>query len=574
MFRNYLVTALRNFGRHKLYSFINIVGLTVGLICAIFIILFVHDQLSYDRWIPGTENIYRIEHTSTLPGQAPLPGTKIPFLVPQAMLDQVPEVKARTRLMPSSITVLIGNRQFPERIAVVDPNFFQVIRLPLIAGNPASVLAQPESVVLSQARARKYFGDSSALGKTITISAQYCDELNQDCHTAQHALVVTGIFRDLPHNTQLAIDLAMSNKSVADPTEPDAKTNWFHTEGWGYVQLAANADPHLVIEKFKAWFDRSIDLKKLMNVNLRVSDVVTLRISRFVDDHLSTDQIDGNGMTPPGSWAIVYGFAAIGALILLVACFNFTNLATARATLRAREISLRKVMGATRGQLVVQFLGESLLTALISLVLALSLTEMLLPLFDHFLNVPLEFQYLRDWRVLSLIVAMAMAAGIFSGTYPALVLSGYRPASALRSNTSKSSGSGILRTALVVLQFSVSIGLGIAALVVFAQISFARHIDLGFQKDGIILVSISDLTPKARRSFARALSTNPNILAVSLSSSQAIPFANSINNTDVQVPGRPNAESFRVSFIDPDFSKVYDIPLLAEIGRASCRERV
>lgn len=569
MFRNYLVTALRNFGRHKLYSFINIVGLTVGLTCAIFIILFVRDQLSYDRWIPGAENLYRIEHTLALPGQPPQPISRTPFLVPQAMLDHIPEVKARTRLMPSSITVLIGNRQFSERVAVVDPNFFEMIRLPLIAGVPNTVLAQPESIVISQARSVKYFGTPSALGKTVTISAQYCDELNRNCHTAQHALVVTGILRDLPHNTQLAIDLAMSNKSAADPTNVDAKTNWFHTEGWGYVQLAPGADPHLVLERFRDWFDHAIDLKKMMNLNLRVSDVVSQRMTHFVDDHLSTDQY--GSMTPAGSRTTVYGFAAIGILILLVACFNFTNLATARATLRAREISLRKMMGSTRGQLIVQFLGESLLTALASLLLALSLSEMLLPLFDQFLNVPIEFQYVKDWQVLVLIVAMAVAAGLLSGIYPAIVLSGFRPATALRANTSKASGSGLLRTALVVLQFGVSIGLGIAALVVFAQISFARHIELGFQKDGIILVSAGELSPQAQQSFARALAANPNILAVGRSSSSAVPFGDSTNNIDVQMPGRPVVETFRQAQVSPDYPKAYNIPLLA--GRLLSEQR-
>ena len=181
MFHNYLITALRNFTRHKLYSFINIAGLTVGLTCAIFIILFVRDQLSYDRWIPGTENLYRVEHAFSIPGQQPMPGSKIPFVVPQAMLEQIPEVKARTRLIRNPVTVLAGNRQFPETMDSVDPNFLQVIRLPLAAGDPATVFAEPNSVVISQARARKYFGDAPALGRTIAISAQYCDREGQKC---------------------------------------------------------------------------------------------------------------------------------------------------------------------------------------------------------------------------------------------------------------------------------------------------------------------------------------------------------------------------------------------------------
>ena len=569
MFRNYLVTALRNFARHKLYSFINIAGLTVGLTCAIFIILFVRDQLSYDRWIPETENLYRVENTFTVPGQPPQPGSRIALSVPQAMQDQIPEVKARTRLIRDTATILIGNRQFSETVDVVDPNFFQVIRLPLIAGDPAAVLRQPESAVLSEARVRKFFGSDPALGKTIIVSAQYCDPVGQNCRVAQHALLVTGIMRDLPHNTQLELGVMISNKSVADPTTLDAKTNWLHTEGWGYVKLATGADPHLVAEKVKAVLDRSIDLKKLMNVNMRASDIEVPNLTRFVDDHLSTDQY--GGMTPAGSWTTVYGFSAIGILILLVACFNFTNLATARATLRAREISLRKVMGATRGQLIVQFLGESVLTALTALVLAFSLTEILLPSFDRFLNTPIEFHYVKDWPVLGAIIAMAVIAGLLSGLYPALVLSGFRPAGSLRTNSARKSGSGLLRTILVVLQFAVSIGLGIADLVVFAQISFARNIELGFQKDGIIYIDGYYLSPEARQSFVHALAANPNILAVSTSTDAAVPFDDSSNAVDVQVPGRAAAEAFWAASISPDFPKVYGVPLLT--GRLLSEKR-
>jgi putative ABC transport system permease protein len=166
MFRNYLTVALRNIVRHKLYSFINIAGLTFGLTCAIFVILFVRDQLSYDRWIPGTENLYRVENTWNFPGKPSEQNARTAFPAAQAMRDQIPEVQARTRLTRRSTTILVGNRQFPESLDIVDPNFLEVIRLPLVAGNPASVFAKPESAVLSETTARKYFGESIAARKT------------------------------------------------------------------------------------------------------------------------------------------------------------------------------------------------------------------------------------------------------------------------------------------------------------------------------------------------------------------------------------------------------------------------
>jgi len=169
MIGNYLIVALRNLARHRLYSFINIAGLTVGLTCAIFVILFVRDQLSYDRWIPGTEHLYRLEEAVTLPGKPLRQSARIPFAATQAMLDQIPEVQARTRLIRRSATIIVGNRQFPQIVDTVDPNFLQVIKLPLVAGDPALVFAKPESVVLSETTARKYFGDGSRLEKQSSL---------------------------------------------------------------------------------------------------------------------------------------------------------------------------------------------------------------------------------------------------------------------------------------------------------------------------------------------------------------------------------------------------------------------
>ena len=240
-----------------------------------------------------------------------------------------------------------------------------------------------------------------------------------------------------------------------------------------YARLAPGADPDAVEAKLKPIIDRSADPRLLSALHVSASAIQHIHLTPFRDLHLTTDRY--GGMKPPGSWATIYGFAVIGVLIQLVACFNFTNLATARATMRAREVSLRKVMGATRRQLVVQFLGESLLMSVLALLLALAVVEVLLPSFDQFLGRPISFNYVTDWPVLAGAVALALLSGFLGGAYPAFVLSGFRPAAILRANQARQGGSGLLRTVLVVLQFAVSIGLGIAALVIFAQISFARN---------------------------------------------------------------------------------------------------
>jgi len=564
LFGHYLVTALRNLAKHKLYSFINIAGLSVGLACAIFIVLFLRDELSYDKWIPDSSNLYRVELTFHMPGRPPWPLGTAPFPVLRAMQEEIPEVKATTHLLPEPMTVTVGNRQFLETVAVVDPNFFQVIRLPLLEGDPASVLAQPESIVLSQSVARKYFGDVDPLGKTVTVTGSgiLCDRNDAACLGAAHPLTVTGVLRDLPANTQLSIDLVMPNSSQADEL-PKAfrEREWTSTNGvYNYVALAPGADPDAVLAKLKPILDRNVNPNEKLPEN-RGSGLEQFRLTRFWDVHLTSD-IYG-GMKPPGSWTTVYGFAIIALLIMVVACFNFMNLATARATLRAREISLRKAVGATRSQLIVQFLGEALLMSLVSLVVALALVEVLLPVYDAFLNRPIAFNYLADWPFFLTIVASAVVAGLLSGVYPALVLSSFRPAAVLKTSVSSQTGSGLIRMALVVWQFSVSIGLGIAAIVIFSQIRFARNIDLGFDRDGIVILrGITTLTPSASESLARALRTHPEIVDVALSN--AVPFdLFNVSNVPVQTQGMSQSFTAQLVNISPAFPSLYGMRLLA-----------
>jgi putative ABC transport system permease protein len=564
LLHHYFVTALRNLARHKLYSFINIAGLSVGLACAIFIALFLRDELSYDRWIPDSANLYRVELTFHLAGRHPWPLASAPFPVLRAMQEEIPEVKATTHLLPEPMTVTVGNRQFFETVAVVDPSFFQVIRLPLVEGDPASVLAHPESIVLSQSVARKYFGDIDPLGKTVTVTGSgiLCDRNDAACLTAAHPLTVTGVLRDLPGNTQLSVDLVMPNSSRADQLPKGFREQeWTSTNGvYNYVALAPGADPEAVLAKLKPILDRNVNPKETLPEN-RGSGIEQFRLTQFWDVHLTSDNY--GGMKPPGSWTTVYGFAIIALLIMVVACFNFMNLATARATLRAREISLRKTVGATRPQLIVQFLGEALLMALVSLVIALALVEVLLPLYDAFLNRPISFNYLADWPFLLAILVAAIVAGLLSGVYPALVLSSFRPAAVLKTSTSTQTGSGLIRMALVVWQFSVSIGLGIAAIVVFSQIRFARNIDLGFDRDGIVILrGITTLTPSASESLARALRTKPEIADVALSN--AVPFdLFNVSNVPVQTQGTSQSFTAHLVNISPEFPSLYGMRLLA-----------
>jgi putative ABC transport system permease protein len=560
MIRHYLRVAARSIASHKLYSLINIAGLAIGLTCAVFVVLFVRDQLSYDKWIPGTKDLYRLELTVEIPGRTPLPMAVVPNPMPVAMRDQIPGVTAMTRLSTWTMTLSNGDRRFSQQVDVVDPDFFTIIRLPLLRGDPAAVLQQPESVVLSESAARKYFGTADPLGRFLTTQGN-CGSHAAAC--PQVSLRVTGIMRDLPHNTQLTGNVFIATTSLANPFPKSWRRNWFTESGFGFVRLAPGVSPASVAAATVAIFDQDVTpvLSKIAGVRVLGSKVYKAHLTSFTKVHLSSSRWQNN-MKPPGSWSTLYGVGAVGVLTLLVACFNFMNLTTARATLRMREIALRKLVGAGRRQLIVQFMGEAVLVSLLSLMLALALAEVLLPPFDSFLRAPLRLHYLADWRLLLLLVGVAAVTGLISGSYPALVLSRFRPAAGLRSGDGGSTHSGRLRNVLVVLQFAVSVGMGIAAAVVFGQVRYERDMDLGFHRDDIVVVGgNSHLTGRKEEAFAQALRSYPGVASVGLSS--LVPFGQGRMTSDLQVPGHAAQIPIDTTVIDPGYPKVYGIPLIA-----------
>jgi len=561
MIRNFIAIALRNIIRHKLHSFINIAGLAVGLACAILIALFVRDELSYDKWIPGSENLWRVEVTYHVPGRSdPIHTAQASMPLTMAMRDQIPEVRSATRLMREFMTLTSGNRQFLETVGVVDANFLKVIPLSLVEGDPRTVLAGSENIVVSESAARRYFGSTDPIGKTLTADRGDCGD-DTICTNKKVLLKVAGVMRDLPHNTQLDFNFLMPNSSLADQISQHQKKDWLNAANtFGYVTLAPGADRTRVLAKLRPILDRNIDLSAFTNVKIPGSRIVEPKLTRFRDAHLTTDQYFG--MRPPGSRTTVYGMCAIGILILLVACFNFMNLTTARASTRAREISLRKCLGASRAQLIMQFLGEAMLMAFVALLVALALTEVLLPAYSKFVGRPLKFDYLADWQLTLAILGLGMLTGLLSGLYPALVLSSFRPADTLRGGSSGHAGSGRLRMALVVFQFAVSIGLGIGAAVVFQQVEFARSIDLGFRRDNIVFTSTGGhLGEDGIKSFIQALERGPGVLKVARTS--FMPFYGNNSVLPVQRPGDAQFLSPNHISVTQDYFDLFNIRLKA-----------
>ena len=560
MIGNYLIVALRNLVRHKLYSFINIAGLALGLTCVILIALFIRDETSFDKWVPDSANLYRVDESFFLPGREPLRLALADFPASALLKDNFPEVTGMTRFWPRQKTITVKNQVFSQDIVEVDSDFFRIIRFPLLAGDPATVLSRPDSIVLSKSLGHKFFGNVNPVGRTLAVNKAACAAETVSCANDAVILRVTGIMADLPHNTHMRADALMPQTSPADSITEEFKKEWFSVNGSGYVRLAPGIDPRAVEVKIPALLDKHVDVMQDLGMPLRASKAIQLRLVPFADVHLDDDAQIGN-IVPPGSRIMLFGLGAIGFLILLVACFNFTNLATARAMLRAREIALRKCAGARRAQLIGQFLGESVLTALVALVVALSLVEMLLPAFDQFIGRPIALHYAADWLILMLIFAIAAAAGLASGLYPALILSSFRPAPVLRANDPGHTGSSWLRSALVVLQFAVAIGLSIVTLVVFAQVDFARNQSLGFRRDNILILDTGRrMTASARESFVAELRGNSGILDVAMSGD--VPFSGSELVAQMRLPGHPEYLTMHRQLITPEFFRLYDIRLL------------
>lgn len=561
MLRHFFVMAARGFARHKLYGVINIAGLSVGLACAILIALFVRDEISYDRWIPDSEHLYRVEVSFHPPGREPMESARTPWPVPRALLENIPEVKAMTRIAPGQVSVTVGDRQYAETLVLVDSNFLQVIKLPLVTGDAASALAKPESVILSESMARKYFGASNPIGKLMSFRSIYGPDV--------HSFAVTGVVRDLPPNTHLVADfIAPMTSQTTGYSLAIRESNWMSADhNFGYVELAPGADPQSVTARIAPILDRAVN-PKMFGMNVRGSEYETYRLTPFRDVHLTSDQL--GAMKPPGSWTIVYGFSFIALLIVLVACFNFMNLATARATLRAKEVAVRKAGGANRWHLITQFLGEAILMALIALVIALFMVEVIAPFYARFLDRPIAFHYLADWKLLLLVIGGAILIGVLGGLYPAFVLASFRPSTALKMSAATQTGSGWIRMALVVFQFTVSIALGITAIVVSAQVNFARSVDLQFRREGVVVVGgIRQLTKSERESFARTVSTHPQVAATALSNGVPFDFF-PVDNLPVGKPGESQSFGARIVCITPEYTSLYDMRLLG--GRALARE--
>lgn len=481
MLRNYLLSTLRNLRKHLTYSLINIFGLGLGIAISLLLALWIKHELSYDRFHSNADNIYRVSMEMSFGGQSAKHAISPTALLP-ALQKNFAEVESGVRLYnPASYNPFIVKKDenfFQEnQFYFADSAFFKVFTFPLIEGNPATALTKPRSVILTESSVKKYFGAEDPIGQTLLINGQ-------------NEYTVTGIAKDLPENSYLNFDFIASFSSLRQATEEI----WWSANYITFVTLKPKVD-------LKALETKTNEMVKIaLGDQLPApGDYVRYNWTNLQDIHLrSAAQTE---MSPVGNIQYVYLFSGIALLILVIACINYINLATARAAFRAKEVGVRKVVGASKRQLITQFIGESLVITFCALIVAFLMAQLLLPLFNSLTRKNFSHTALTEPLFLITVVFASFIVAIFSGAYPALAITSFRPVSILKGNF-RTSTSGIwLRKSLVVFQFSITLILIIGALAIANQLSFIQNKNLGYHKENILVIPLDRKTQEVYSSL-------------------------------------------------------------------------
>jgi putative ABC transport system permease protein len=538
MFKNYLKIAWRNLKKNKVFSIINILGLTIGITCCMMIFLFIMNEFSVDRFHKQKTHIYRAMRGFEDNGNV----VKVPYLSPPyatALLNDYPDaIKAAVRVMPANGLVSFDDHSFNEKkLFVADASFFTVFSFPLLKGNAATVLNDPASVVLTETTAKKYFGSQDPMGKTIVLDKE-------------RQLKVTGIARDVPSNSHLDFDLVIPLSNYANA-------------GWFGVWNNNNLFTYVLLNDHASWAQMEKQLKGFMEKYMgpdmaRSGTKAQLTLTPMSDIYFEPASPFDN--VKHGDKTVVYIFLSIAILILLIACINFMNLSTIRAVERSKEVGLRKVLGALRQHLVGQFIGESVLLTLISCVLAVGLLQLLMPVYNQLLGYSLTISWM-SLPIYLFLAGVILVVGLVAGSYPAFFLSAFSPIQALKGKLKIGKGGSIFRQALVVVQFSISVLLIIGTIIIMRQMSFVKNKELGFEKEHTVLVKIdNDDIYRQRDNFKNELQSNSNIASVSLMSGEPGGF---YDMHSFEVEGRNEPWKARTNFADFEIVKALGLKIIA-----------
>jgi len=480
MIKNYLKIAIRNLWKNKTFSFINIAGLATGLGCFLLIALYVLDELSFDKYNANADRIYRINSDIRF-GGADLHMPVTSDMMGQILKKDYPQVEQYTRLYTFNGDKLVkkGNEYInEEHVAHADSTFFDVFTLPAIEGDTRTALNEPNTVVLTETVAKKYFNSVHVLGKNIEVK----DEKNP-------LYKITAVIKDIPENSHFHFDFLFSMKNV--------EYNWGQLTShnfYTYIRLKKGTDPKAFEKNFDQYIDKYVlpEAKQFMNINSmeefkKAGNSLVYSLMPLTDIHLHSNR--SFELSPSGNIQYVYIFSAVALFILMIACINFMNLTTARSANRAREVGIRKVLGTEKGQLVKQFLFESTVMVIMALLIAIPVVWLVLPLFNDMSAKRMTAGSLFSPYILPLLIALPFVVGLMAGSYPAFFLSAFRPIEVLKGKLNLGAKSGILRSVLVVFQFMMSIVFIIGTIVVYRQLHYIQTRNLGFNKDQVLIVN-------------------------------------------------------------------------------------
>ncbi|HEX5026868.1 MAG TPA: ABC transporter permease [Agriterribacter sp.] len=497
MFKNYIKIAFRNLWRHKVFSFINIMGLTVGMTAFFLIFLYIRFELSYDSFHSKGDRIFRVVSDIKTPTETINAGGPS-WAVPPFAKHEFPEVESFVRIAGNdNVLIRKGDIKFKEEnSAWADSAFFTVFDFPLVKGDPKTALTEPFSVVFSETAAKKYFGKEDPMGQTLLITG--------DGLPAK----VTGIMKDIPENSQVKGDVILSMTTITKEFNKSLDSQWGNYGAQAYLLLKPGVQPRALEKKFPAFLEKynGTEMKQMQMYP-------TLFLEPLKDVYLYSTR---NG-SKTGNINNVYIFSVIALFILIIACINFVNLTTARSSERAKEVGIRKVAGAKKSQLARQFIGDSVLLCLIACILSIGLCALLLPSFNHLAGKTISEGLFSNMKYVGWLFLVALAIGLLAGIYPALVLSSFKPVSVLKGRFATGTRGIVLRKALVIVQFTISIALIAGTIIVYNQMKYMQNADLGFTKDQMLIIDTQG--DKAKDALKQEVSTIPGVQSISLTGS-------------------------------------------------------
>jgi len=560
MWRNYWTVAVRALAKNKTYSIINIAGLAIGMAACIMILLYVRYETSYDKWLPNYQRVFQVQTKWHQEGQPVTLSQRSPLPLRDTLAAGFPEIEAVSVVMPGRLLTIRSGQPIYVDALLVDPSFFHIFGLRFLRGSARAALPDVSSIVLTQTEALRQFGTLDALGRTITekIGSNSTD------------YKVTGVIQDLPKNSHLSFGAVFRfDPSMYDGTS--TLRDWGNIDQLHYVLLRPGADVSLINAALPAWEKRVVAPQVIDGRAKSYAQAVDFKLVNVAKVHLGEAQ--SGALTPGEDASTIATFVVVAALILVIACINFINVSTARAGQRAREVALRKVVGATRKQLIVQFISESMMISAIAMLIALSMVEVLVKPFSAFLDADFALDYFGPRGIILPAAGLIVIVGLLSGLYPAFFLSRFKPGHVLKANrsTAETPGSGRLRSVLVIAQFAVSIGLIICTIVIYSQTRFVQSADPGFRRAGLIqLLDAFEITHgNDYDAFRQQLMATPGIVSVARTN-LGVAAANK-STVEAKVPGSLIDTDVGFYHADPEYFTTMGTRLLA--GRTFSEDR-